>query len=159
LTAEKWPSVRIITGEIALNLLYIKGLIYLEVSMIQVARYLALSAITAICSISFAQSYTISSKMEILKPVGIEAMKTDAQTVRVLSETPSTVIVELSVDPTFNQVAGLMPNSNWKSENANNPKLRRYLEPGITTNWDPQMKSELLDALVQDGIKRPQQHL
>lgn len=83
--------------------------------MILIARAFSLLAVIAICSISFAQTYTITSEMEILKPVSLAAMKTDAQKVKVLKETPSTVIVEITIDPTFNQISGLNPNTSGQS--------------------------------------------
>ena len=96
--------------------------------------------------------YTISSTMEILKPVNLGAMTTDSQSVQVLSENSQTITVKITVDPTVSQITSLVPNANWKSEYAGNSRLAQYLKPGVTTNWDDDMRSELLAALAKAGI-------
>jgi hypothetical protein len=96
--------------------------------------------------------YTISSTLEILKPVNVGSMTNDAQKTEVISENALTIKVKITVDPTKDQLSELKPNSYWKADYSQNSDLQKYLTPGITTNWDEEMKSELLAALSKAGI-------
>ncbi len=97
--------------------------------------------------------YTISSTMEILKPVNLTAMTNDAQTTEVLSEDDLTIKVKITVNPVADQTSGLKANPNWKTDYSKNSDLQKYLAAGITTNWDSQMKTDLLKALKTAGIE------
>lgn len=96
--------------------------------------------------------YTITSTMEILKPVKIEAMSNDAQKTEIISENDLSIKVKITVDPLADQMSSLVPNSNWKNDYTSNANLNKYLAPGITTNWDEDMRSELLAALAKADI-------
>ncbi len=96
--------------------------------------------------------YMISSTIEILKPVNLKAMTNDAQSVEVISENDLTIKVKITVDPIKDQIGKVTSNPNWKSEYSKNSDLQKYLAPGITTNWDDQMRSELIESLAKSDI-------
>lgn len=96
--------------------------------------------------------YTVTSTMEILKPIKIESMNTDAQRAEVISENDRTVTVKITVNPVADQISTLAPNPTWKQDYAADENLKKYLSPGITTNWDEEMRSELLSALAKSNI-------
>ncbi len=95
---------------------------------------------------------SIRATIEVIKPVNLDAINTSWQTGRKISETSNTVTVEIAVMPFKNLSAGVVPNSNWRQENAANSELVQYLKPGATSNWDEAMKIELLALLKADGI-------
>ncbi len=97
-------------------------------------------------------NYKISAEMEILKPINVESLTTDWQVGKVLSENSDTARIQVEIDPVFDQMRGLIPNPNWRSEYFNNSELANYLKPGITTNWDYSMKKQLIIELAKDGI-------
>lgn len=102
---------------------------------------------------SLAEPYSATLTMEILKPIGdMKDLNTDAQATRIISETEKTVTIEAKVRPFANQLGDLKPNLNWRQDNSSDTELQKYLRPGLTTNWDEQMRTELLAALKADGI-------
>jgi hypothetical protein len=113
---------------------------------------LASAGVASNSNFNLGNRYTISSTLEILKPVKLSSMTNDAQKVEVLSENSLTIKVRITVDPTKDQVSQLTPNLNWKDEYSKNSDLQKYISPGITTNWDEQMKADLLAALAKANI-------
>ncbi len=102
---------------------------------------------------SQAEQYSATLTIEVLKPIGdMKDLNTDAQVTRIISETEKTVTIEARVRPFANQLGDLKPNLNWRKDNSSDTELQKYLRPGLTTNWDEAMRTELLDALKADGI-------
>lgn len=97
-------------------------------------------------------SYSITTRVEVVKPVNLEAMTTEFQTARQVEESDNTVTVDISVDPNFDQLAELRANPSWREEYSADPSLEKYLSPGVTTNWDAVMRAELIAALAEDDI-------
>lgn len=96
--------------------------------------------------------YSITTTIEVMKPINFEAMQTDAQSAQLIEENDVTAKLKVTVKPDTDQLAGLIANPNWKTEYANSAELAPYLSSGVTTNWDASMRADLLAALAQDGI-------
>lgn len=104
-------------------------------------------------ALDFAQEYSITSRVEVLKPITLEALNNDFQLGKVVAESTHTVTLEVRTFPLRSQKPLLTANPNWRQEYRSNPELQRYLRPGITTNWDGAMRQELIEALAADGIQ------
>ncbi len=92
-------------------------------------------------------SYTITSVMQILKPVNPADMNDDFQDVRVLAEDKDSCKVEITYYPLHRPAIG--ENPNWRKENAG---MIEYLRPTPTENWDEMMRRDLVAELRQAGI-------
>jgi Transglutaminase-like superfamily len=93
-------------------------------------------------------AYSVRAVLRVMPPYNIQAMSDDYQDVRVLSETKEYVELETVVYP-FNSNSEIQANSSWKRDYAG---MLEYLTPGITTNWDEEMRKDLLRELRMDGI-------
>jgi transglutaminase-like putative cysteine protease len=87
-------------------------------------------------------TYTITSTVQILKPVNPADMQDDFQDVRVLAQDADSVTVEVTYHPLFRPEIG--ENPNWRAEYAG---MTEYLQPTPTENWDEAMRRDLLAEL------------
>lgn len=94
-------------------------------------------------------NYSVRAVVRVMPPYNLKALTDDYQDVRVLKETKQFVELEVIAYPLNTNAAAITSNPNWKKDYAG---MKEYLAPGITTNWDEQMRQELLGALAQDGI-------
>src|SRR5262249_19245461 len=69
--------------------------------------------------------------------------------VRVRKETREYAELEVVVYPLNTNAAAIKANPNWKKDYAG---MKEYLAPGVTTNWDDEMRTSLLRELARDGI-------
>lgn len=94
-------------------------------------------------------TYTVECVLHILPPFDIDAMNDDFQDARILKRGNGSVEVEVVLYPfnTCNTTIGA--NNNWRKEVS---KLKQYIKPGVTTNWNKKMQKDLLAALEKDGI-------
>lgn len=97
-------------------------------------------------------SYSIVSRLEIVKPVDVAAMNDDYQDARLVSETEHTAIVDVRTFPLGTAGQAIGENRSWRTDDAANPALRDFIAPGVTANWDTEMQRELVAALEADGI-------
>src|SRR5262245_25437120 len=84
-----------------------------------------------------------------MPPYNLRALNDDYQEVRVRKETKEFVELEVVVYPLNSNAEAIKGNPNWKKDCAT---MKEYLAPGITTNWNDQMRKELLGELAKDGI-------
>ncbi len=92
-------------------------------------------------------TYTVTSVIEILRPVNPVDMNDDFQDARVLAENNDSSIIEVTYYPLHRPAVG--ENPNWRTDDA---ALVEYLRPGPTANWDGMMKRDLEAELRQCGI-------
>jgi hypothetical protein len=117
-------------------------------------------ALAAATSISFAgqdptaerhppkeDSYTITSVIQILKPVNPDDMNDDFQDARVLAQDKDSCTVEVTYYP-FNRPA-IGENTNWLKDDAG---MTEYLKPTASENWDDAMRHDLIAILHEAGI-------
>jgi len=94
-------------------------------------------------------TYSVRAVIRVMRPCNGKALDDDYQDVRVLSENKEYVELEVVVYPLNSNADAIEGNRNWKKDCAG---MKEYLSPGITTNWDEEMRTDLLRELAQDGI-------
>lgn len=94
-------------------------------------------------------AYSVRAVLRVMPPYNIQAMSDDYQDVRVLSATKEYLELEAIVYPFNSNSETIQANPHWKQDYAG---MWEYLAPGITTNWDADMRKDLLLELGRDGI-------
>ncbi len=97
-------------------------------------------------------TYTIRTIIQVMPPYNLSALNDDFQDVRVLDERKEYVELEIIHYPLNTVHEAIEANPNWIADAA---MMKEYLSPGITTNWDEEMKDHLLTKLSRDGIDIP----
>jgi hypothetical protein len=97
-------------------------------------------------------AYSIVTTLEIVKPIDLAAMNDDYQDARLVWETEHTAVVEVRSFPLGTAGQAIGENPSWRIDNAANPAVRDFLAPGITADWDADLRRELIAALRADGI-------
>jgi RNA polymerase sigma factor (sigma-70 family) len=94
-------------------------------------------------------TYSIRSIVKVMPPVNVDCMNDDYQDARLLSRGDKYVELEVIHYPLNTNAVSIRGNSNWRRDAGSK---QEYIRPGITTNWDDAMRSELLAGLKSDGI-------
>ena len=93
--------------------------------------------------------YTIRSVVQVMRPVTAEFLNDAFQDVKILDATEQYVELEVFHYP-FNTVAStIQGDPNWRRNTAS---MRRWVRPGPSSDWTPEMQSELKRQLSADGI-------
>jgi hypothetical protein len=94
-------------------------------------------------------SYSVRSILRFMLPFDEDALNDDYQDARVLKIGDDYVELEVVHYPLGTAHESIKGNPNWRQDYA---AMIEYLRPGVTTNWDAQMKRGLLAELKADGI-------
>jgi hypothetical protein len=94
-------------------------------------------------------TYSVRAVLRVMPPYNLKAINDDYQDARVLSETKDYVELEVVAYPLNTNADAIVANANWNRDYA---AMKEYLDPGVTTNWDPAMQRDLLQELARDGI-------
>jgi hypothetical protein len=94
-------------------------------------------------------TYSVRAVIRVMPPYNLRALNDDYQDVRVRKETKEYVELEVVAYPLNTNAEAIKGNPNWKKDYAG---MKEYLDPGITTNWDDEMRKNLLRELAKDGI-------
>ena len=94
-------------------------------------------------------TYTIRSVVKVMPPVNLECLDDDYQDARVLSRGKNFVELEVVHYPLNTNAEAIRSNPDWRRDSQSK---KDYLRPGITTNWDDAMRSDLIAALKADAI-------
>ena len=94
-------------------------------------------------------AYSIRSVVKVMPPVNLECLNDDYQDARVLSQSDQFVELEVIHYPLNDNAAAIKANSDWRRDAQSK---REYIRAGITTNWDDDMRRDLIAALKADGI-------
>jgi hypothetical protein len=94
-------------------------------------------------------TYSVRAIVRVMPPHNLKALNDDYQDVRVRAETKEYAELEVVAYPLNSNADAIKANANWKKDYAG---MKEYLAPGITTNWDSQMRKDLLRELAKDGI-------
>ncbi len=94
-------------------------------------------------------TYSVRAIIRVMPPYNLKALSDDYQDVRVRAETKEYAELEVVAYPLNSNADAIKANPNWKKDYAG---MKEYLAPGITTNWDSQMRKDLLRELAKDGI-------
>lgn len=98
-------------------------------------------------------AYSIRTLIRVLKPYDLTAMNDDYQDATLVKETPEYGELEVIHYPLNTVAQSITANPAWQSEYAG---MQDWLRPGVTTNWTPQMRTQLLAELEGENI-RPEQ--
>ena len=94
-------------------------------------------------------AYTVRSVVQVMKPVTLEHLTDDFQDARLLDEGVDWVELEVIHYP-FRTANETIEGSNaWRRTPR---ELKRWIEPGPTSDWTPKLRKRLLKALKEDGI-------
>ena len=92
-------------------------------------------------------TYSITSVLQILKPVNAGDMNDDFQDASILAQDTNSLTVQITYFPFYQPVIG--ENSNWRKDDAG---MVQYLRPTPTENWDETMQRDLIGELRQSNI-------
>ena len=92
-------------------------------------------------------TYTITSVIQVLKPVSPADMNDDFQNARVLAQDKDSYTVEVTYFPLYQP--GIGENPNWRKDDAH---MAEYLRPTASENWDETMRRDLVAELREAGI-------
>jgi len=93
-------------------------------------------------------AYTVRVVMQVLPPCDPATMNDDYQDVRILETRADEIEFEALLYP-FNTNAETIAGAKDERLDA---ELRTYTEPGITSNWDAELRKSLLAELADQGI-------
>ncbi|HET6204879.1 MAG TPA: transglutaminase domain-containing protein [Planctomycetota bacterium] len=94
-------------------------------------------------------AYTVRSIVRVLPPVTPDVLCDDYQDARVLEKTKDYVELEVVHYPLNTVADSIAGDPNWRRGAA---KMKEYVEPGLTANWDEGMRRDLVAALKEAGI-------
>ena len=94
-------------------------------------------------------TYSVRAVLRVMHPVNRKTLNDDYQDVRILTENKEYAELEVVVYPLNSNAKTIKGNRNWKDDAAG---MTGYLAPGITTNWDQEMREELRHELANSGI-------
>jgi predicted metalloprotease with PDZ domain len=94
-------------------------------------------------------TYSVCTVLRFIPPFDRAALNDDYQDARVLKKTDDYIELEVVHYPLATAYESIDENPNWQRDYAG---MSAYLKPGVTTNWDAQMKHDLLAELEADGI-------
>ncbi len=97
--------------------------------------------------------YIVRSVVQVMKPVTIEFLNDDYQDARILDQTATHVELEVIHYPFNRNATTITSDPDWR-KTVREParQLSRWLEPGPTADWTPELKQEITTALASDGI-------
>ena len=94
-------------------------------------------------------TYTVRTILQYLPPYDDAVLNDDFQDARVLEKSDRYVEVEVIHYPFSTLANSIEPNPNWQDDYS---EMAQYLKPRAATNWDRQMRKDLLAELKADGI-------
>jgi transglutaminase superfamily protein len=94
-------------------------------------------------------AYTVRSIVHVLPPVTGDVLCDDYQDARILERTEDYVELEVIHYPLNTVAESIAGNPNWRRDAA---RMKEWVEPGLTANWDEAMRRELEAALKKEGI-------
>lgn len=94
-------------------------------------------------------TYSVRAVLRVMPPYNLDAVNDDYQDARVRAVTPEYAELEVVAYPLNSNADAVTANADWKKDAAG---LAEYLTPGVTTNWDDGMRTNLLRELAADGI-------
>jgi transglutaminase-like putative cysteine protease len=96
-------------------------------------------------------AYTVRLVVDVLRPLTPEHLTDDFQDARVLDETGDVVQLEVVLYP-FSTAPEALADDARADTSSLGPDAERWLAPGPTSDWDPELRADLLRAVAEDGI-------
>lgn len=94
-------------------------------------------------------AYSVRAIVNMLPPINTSELNDDYQDVRVIKADAEVVQLEIIIYPFNTNAEAIGEDTDWR-EHAKT--MSKWLEPGITSNWDESMRSQLRAELKSDGI-------
>lgn len=94
-------------------------------------------------------TYSVRVVMKVLKPVNMSVINDDYQDAQILKQTDKYVELEIICYPLNKIAASISATMEWKRKSS---IARDSLRPGLTTNWDDEMRNDMVAALRADKI-------
>ncbi|MCA9284954.1 MAG: transglutaminase domain-containing protein [Phycisphaerales bacterium] len=94
-------------------------------------------------------AYTVRAVVQVLPPVTPDVCGDDYQDARILDVTDRYVELEVIYYPLNTVATAIAADPDWRRTVR---PLAVWTEPGLTANWDPAMRDELVRQLAADGI-------
>ncbi len=95
-------------------------------------------------------AYTVRAVLDVLLPFDeASIVQDDYQDARVVDKSKKTVRLEVVHYPFNTNARAIDANPAWRREAR---RMKEWLEPGPTSNWDTKMQKQLLAELKRDGI-------
>jgi hypothetical protein len=95
-------------------------------------------------------AYSIRSVIRVMEPVNVDCLNDDYQDARVVARRDNHVELEVIYYPLNTMAEAVTADPQWRQHTQ---AFAEYLRPGITTNWDENMRRDLVAALRKDGIE------
>jgi len=93
--------------------------------------------------------YSVRAVMHVMAPFDVASMNDDYQDVRVLEQRSDLLEFEVVVYPLNTVAEAIEPNAGWRKPSA---EAKELLRPGICSNWDKELQSQLTAELREKGI-------
>ena len=93
--------------------------------------------------------YTVRTVVQVMRPVTIDFLCDDHQDARVLDETADYVELEVIHYPFTTVAASIEADPKWRQTTA---AMQAWTAPGVTADWTPTLRDQLVAALRKDGI-------
>ncbi len=94
-------------------------------------------------------AYTVRSIVQVLPPVTEDVLSDDYQDARILEKTEDYIELEVIHYPLNTVAEAIAGNPNWRRDAA---RMKEWVAPGLTANWDEEMRGEVVAALKKEGI-------
>lgn len=94
-------------------------------------------------------TYSIRTLLRVMRPYDLASMNDDYQDARQLRDTAEFGEFEIIHYPLNTAADAIGANDHWQREYSG---MQEWLKPGITTNWTPEMRAQLLAELHAAGI-------
>lgn len=94
-------------------------------------------------------SYSVRAVMHVMAPFDPASMNDDYQDVRVLEERADLLEFEVVVYPLNTVAEAIAPDAGWRETAAG---LEDYVRPGVCSNWDEELRAELVAELREGGV-------
>jgi len=95
-------------------------------------------------------TYSVRAVVQVLPPVNLSTLDDDYQDARVLEVRDDAIELEVILYP-FNTNAGaITEDPNWRTPD---PSMQKWLQAGLTSNWDSALERQLTEQLGDAGIE------
>ncbi|MCI0588259.1 MAG: transglutaminase domain-containing protein [Planctomycetes bacterium] len=94
-------------------------------------------------------AYTVRSIVHVLPPVTEDVLCDDYQDARILEKSEDYVELEVIHYPLNTVADAIAGNPDWRRDAA---RMKDWVAPGLTANWDEEMRGKLVASLKKEGI-------
>jgi len=96
-------------------------------------------------------AYTVRALVHVVPPVTPDVLCDDYQDARILEQRDDYVELEVILYPLNTVADAIAGDPEWRAAAAR-PEMRKWVEPGLTANWDAEMQRGLREMLAKEGV-------